>query len=95
MSLNCPEYICYYPFLTCDTQWMYIIEWTADKRTAGVCGGLFDSIAVSLNITYALSIPADFQWGSCLPDGSSCDGMLGDMFYNVSYYQNQNIYYIH
>ncbi|OQR79275.1 hypothetical protein BIW11_05849, partial [Tropilaelaps mercedesae] len=53
-------------------------------RMAGMIGGFFEAVTASFNITYSLTMPIDVQWGSCEPDGSSCTGMLGDLFYNKS-----------
>ncbi|XP_022698344.1 3-phosphoinositide-dependent protein kinase 2-like isoform X3 [Varroa jacobsoni] len=67
-----------------DLTWMYLSEWTSDKRLAGRHGGFFDAVAGSLNLTYTLRLPEDYQWGSCdaNANGSSCTGMLGDLYNN-------------
>lgn len=64
---------------------MYISEWTQDKRLAGRTGGFFDAVAASMNLSYSVKVPPDFQWGSCLANGTACAGMLGDVFYEVSH----------
>lgn len=74
----------------CPIQWPYLVEWVTPSKLAGKIGGYFDAVATSLNVSYTLRMPADWQWGTCELDGSACTGMLGDTFYNVSHKQANN-----